>query len=85
MKPDRALIRLGWGGRWLHTLNGAKSAHYQGGGIGEVRYFVTPKFGLGASYYNYHRKSVYEGFPDVTQTSPMLNVFATAAMPRLTP
>jgi hypothetical protein len=85
VKPGRAAIRIGWGGRWLHTLNGAESNHYQGGGFGEARYFLTSKFGLGASYYNYHRKSVYTGFPDVTQTSPMLNFFLSTALPSLTP
>ena len=84
VKPGRALARVGWVGRWLHTMNGAAgSAHYQGGGVGEFRYFITPKFGLGASYQNYHRKSTYAGYPEVTQTSPMLNLFASAAMPRL--
>jgi len=84
VKPGRALVSFGWGGRWLHTMNGAAgSQHYQGGGVGEFRYFVTPKFGIGASYYNYHRKSTYADYPDVTQTSPMLNLFASAAMPRL--
>lgn len=83
IKPGRALARFGWGGRWLHTMNGTPGAHYQGGGVGEFRYFITPKFGLGASYQNYHRKSTYDAYPEVTQTSPMLNLFASAAMPRL--
>ena len=85
VKPGRALIKFGWGGRWLHTLNGAKSAHYQGGGTGEFRFFFSRKIGLGASYYNYHRTSVYTGFNDVTQSSPMLNLFVSTAMPSLTP
>ena len=85
VKPARGAIRVGWGGRWLHTLNGAQSAHYQGGGFFEARFFVTSKFGLGASYYNYHRKTNYTGFPTVTQTSPMLNFFLSTAMPSLTP
>ena len=85
VKPARGAIRVGWGGRWLHTLNGAQSAHYQGGGFFEARFFLTSKFGLGASYYNYHRKTDYTGFPTVTQTSPMLNFFLTTAMPSLTP
>ena len=83
-KPDRAQVRLGWSGRWLHTLNGAPDAnHYQGGGFGEFRYFFTGKFGLGASYLNYHRKSNYTDFPDVTQTSPMFNLFVSTALPSL--
>jgi len=69
----------------MHTLNGAQSAHYQGGGFFEARFFVTSKFGLGASYYNYHRKTDYTGFPTVTQTSPMLNFFLSTAMPSLAP
>jgi len=85
VKPARGAIRVGWGGRWLHTLNGAQSAHYQGGGFFEARYFLTSKFGLGASYYNYHRKTDYTGFANVTQTSPMLNFFLSTAMPSLTP
>ena len=85
VKPQRAAVRLGWGGRWLHTLQGAQSAHYQGGGFFEARFFLTSKFGLGASYYNYHRKTDYTGFASVTQTSPMLNVFLSTAMPSLTP
>jgi hypothetical protein len=85
VKPARGAIRVGWGGRWLHTLNGAQSAHYQGGGFFEARFFLTSKFGLGASYYNYHRKTDYTGFASVTQTSPMLNFFLSTAMPSLTP
>jgi hypothetical protein len=85
VKPGRALARFGWQFRWLHTLNGAKSAHYQYGAVGEFRYFLTPKLGLGANYQNYHRNSVYSAYPEVTQTSPMLNLFLSAAMPRLTP
>jgi len=85
VKPARGAIRVGWGGRWLHTLNGAQSAHYQGGAFFEARFFLTSKFGLGASYYNYHRKTDYTGFPTVTQTSPMLNFFLSTAMPSLTP
>ena len=85
VKPGRGSIKVGWNGRWLHTLNGAQSAHYQGGGLFEARYFFLSKFGLGASYYNYHRRSDYTGFPTVTQTSPMLNFFVSTAMPALTP
>ncbi|HWC74919.1 MAG TPA: DUF3943 domain-containing protein [Gemmatimonadales bacterium] len=85
VKPGRGLVRLGWGGHWLHTLHGAESAHYQGGAFFEARFFPLSKFGLGASYYNYERKTDYTGFPQVTQTSPMLNFFVSTAIPSLTP
>jgi len=85
VKPGRAEARFGWNWRWLHTMHGAESSHYEGGALGDFRLFVTKRFGLGASYFNYQRRSVYALYPTVTQTSPMVEVYLSSAFPILTP
>lgn len=81
----RGLLRFGWSWRWLHTLNGAKSAHYGGGGFGEGRFYITRQLGLGASYVKFSRTSDYTGFPTVHHDAPWVNVFLSMAVPEIAP
>lgn len=79
----RAVFDLGYTGVYIHTLDGAKSDHFQGGGSANFRVNFTNRLGVGASYLNYYRHSSYETFPTVTQTSPTLSVYLGYAIPGL--
>lgn len=70
-------------GVWIHTVNGANSTHYQDGIRFEARYWMSRRFGLGASLTRYSRSSNYDAQPDVTQEAGIFRAFISTAIPAL--
>ena len=68
-------------GSWIHTIDGANSAHYQDALALEGRYWVTDRLGGGVSVTRYSRHSVYAGLPDVSQDANFFRVFVSTAIP----
>ena len=78
----RVILDVGYDLVYLYTLDGAKSEHVQGGGSVALRYQLTNRWGVGASYLNYYRDSRYDDAPDVVQSSPSLSLYVGYALPR---
>ncbi len=68
---------------WIHTVNGANSAHYQDASQFEVRYWLNRRFGLGTSYTRYSRQSDYTGQDDVAEEANFFRAFVSTAIPAL--
>lgn len=77
----RVFLTLGYVGVNVNTLDGEESEHWQGGGMAELRVQITKSLGVGSRYFNYHRKSVYEGQPSVELNSPSLSFYVGLAVP----
>lgn len=72
---------LSYLGFWIHTIDGANSAHYQDALSLEARYWMNRRFGLGASVTRYSRTSDYSGLPDVSQDAGFFRAFVSTAIP----
>lgn len=70
-----------YAGWWIHTVDGAESAHYQDALTAEARYWLTDRLGAGFALTGYSRHSDYADFPDVSQSASFLRVFASTAFP----
>ena len=70
---------------WEPVLSGFNGDHYQYSASLEGRLYARGRLGVGASVTAYHRKSVYDAFPDVSVDGTQVRAYATFAVPRWVP
>jgi hypothetical protein len=70
---------------WEPVLSGFNGDHYLYSASLEGRIYARGRLGVGASVTAFHRKSVYDAFPDVTADGTQLRAYATFAVPRWQP
>lgn len=80
---DRLQLAAAYTGLSIWTVDGTPSAHFQDAALAEVRFWISPRLGAGASYTEYSRTSSYDGFPDVEQFASFVRFFLSAAFPRM--
>ncbi|HET9385886.1 MAG TPA: DUF3943 domain-containing protein [Gemmatimonadales bacterium] len=70
---------------WEPVLSGFNGDHYQYSASLEGRLYARGRLGVGASVTTYHRKSVYDAFPDVSADGTQIRAYASYAVPRWHP
>ena len=70
---------------WEPILSGFNGDHYLYSAALEGRLYARGRLGVGASVTAFHRKSVYDAFPDVTADGTQIRAYATFAVPRWQP
>lgn len=83
----KLLFTAGYGGTWIHTLNGSDYDHYLAQGVLDARWYATKRFGIGARYDYVYRHSTPTDpatapGPATTLNAPQARLFITTAIPR---